>query len=89
MDYGNYSEFCYVAPVASTTTTTTTSSSFDGLTEADLDFLKRMNMNDREVSCCCVMSRSLYECVTHAHVCTRVRHRMYSCACLGGHVMSV
>ena len=49
MEYGNYSEFCYVAPVASTTTTTTTSSSFDGLTEADLDFLKRMNMNDREV----------------------------------------
>ena len=28
----------------------TTQSSFDGISEADIDFLKRMNVNDRDVS---------------------------------------
>ena len=37
------------SPPATNATTANHPPAFNGLTEADLDFLKRMNMNDREV----------------------------------------
>lgn len=52
MEYANYTDYCNYPPNTQQTTPTGANPiapQFDGITEADLDFLKRMNMNDREV----------------------------------------